>query len=371
MDGAWGTPELSPQVPLSYLPILPGHSSSNLMLLNTIYMLMTHTLVSSARTSSLNSRPVTSPLEIGILTSPIQKLHPPYPPPNSLLKLVLPTIFLIWLMVTILPLLKPKSCSHLKYLDTYIPSFHTPYPIYQEILLEPHAKYIQNLTISHCPHCHYSCPRSSAMIISLLDNGIGILAGLSASASCTQSIHQSSQSSQIRSQIMSFLFSKPISLRGKATLSGQDTTPALSGSYQKLTLFPPALSQSSPCPPLKTPCPPSKCQHILTSGPLHLLLFLNVVSAWFSPSLPLDLYLKVTFSSMSLSLATLINISTSFPSQILLTTLPCFIFFFLCTYYKHIMFYLSSLSSASPLECKLHEGRNIHPFFFQCCISNA
>lgn len=103
--------------------------------------------------------------------------------------------------------------------------------------MEPHAKYIQNLTISHHLHCHYSCPRSSATIISLLDNGIGILAGLSASAGCTQSIHQSSQSSQIRSQIMSFLFSKPISLRGKATLSGQDTTPALSGSYQQADLI--------------------------------------------------------------------------------------------------------------------------------------
>lgn len=184
---------------------------------------MTHIFISSARTSSLNSRPRTSPP--GCLISISNFTYPKTEPTNSLLKLALPVVFLIWLMATILSLLRPRPYCHLR----HSPSSHIPCPFYQQILLNPHSKYIQNLIISHHLYCLHPRPLSSATIISL--SRIMVLASWLdyLLLHIPQSIHQTNQSSQIRSQILPFCFSKPISPRGKAMLSGQVTTSTSSG----------------------------------------------------------------------------------------------------------------------------------------------
>lgn len=141
---------------------------------------------------------------------------------------------------------------------------------------------------------------------------------------------------------------------------------------------PSAMWLSAPCPgfPLPSPaflhaqhssllvCPQTR-QADSQLRAFTLLWPLNGMSAWLPPSPTLDFYLKVTFSSVSLSLATLDKISNSFSPQILLTPLSCFVIFFIAfiTNVPHF----TSLLFAFSVEGKLHEHRNILLFCSVLC----
>ena len=132
-----------------------------------------------------------------------------------------------------------------------------------------------------------------------------------------------------------------------------------------LTSFPAAFSQSSSDPPSQGPNLPSD-----TPG-LHICWCLNGTSAGLPSSLPSDLYLCY-FSTLRPSLATFVKISTSLSPQVLLTPLSYLMFFFVLIIVKHAtVFTLSSLLSASLLECMFPNRRIISISFVQCYILNA
>lgn len=127
-------------------------------------------------------------------------------PPKSPLKLALPGVFLIWLMAA--------------------PFFHSSGPNLAVIPtpppLTPHVHliskscwiYIQRISrIQPFLTIFTATTLDHITSISLLGYGVGLAAGLSASALAPQSVLQSSQSNQIRSQIKPSV--GPISLRGK------------------------------------------------------------------------------------------------------------------------------------------------------------
>lgn len=138
-----------------------------------------------------------------------------------------------------------------------------------------------------------------------------------------------------------------------------------------LTSFPAAFSQSSSDPPSQGPNLPSDTPGTLFPQGLHICWCLNGTSAGLPSSLPSDLYLCY-FSTLRPSLATFVKISTSLSPQVLLTPLSYLMFFFVLIIVKHAtVFTLSSLLSASLLECMFPNRRIISISFVQCYILNA